>query len=44
MKNENIYVDLGFRMPKVWQILKYFLGHFIKHKLIISEEWNMKMN
>ena len=30
----------GFCIPKIWQILKHFTGgHFIKHKPLISEEW-----
>ena len=29
----------GFCFPKIWQILKHSLGHFIKHKPVISKEW-----
>ena len=37
MKNGKNYVS--FRIPKIWQILKRFANHFIKHKPLISEEW-----
>ena len=26
-------------IPKIWQILKHFAGHFIKHKPLIYEVW-----
>ena len=39
-QNEKNY-DVGFRIPKIWQILKHnWLGHFIKQKPLISEEWH----
>ena len=29
-----------FTFPRIWQFLKHYkLGHFIKHKALISDEW-----
>ena len=38
MTNKKNYV--GLCIPKIWQILNLSLGHFIKHKPLISEECN----
>ena len=41
MKNEKNYDDVGFCIPKIWQILKHFSRSFhqaFKHKPLISEE------